>query len=219
MVPVKICGITRLEDAELAAQFGASWVGFVFWRASPRFVEPSAARNILSRLPPHVTGVGVFVNQAIDEVNEIAEEVGLGAVQLHGEESAKECALCRRRVIKAVGLSKDSEVADLRSVSPLVTVLADVWDPVRRGGTGQVVDWSLAATIARQRPMILSGGLRPDNVIQALRQVSPYGLDASSGVELEPGVKSADLMRRFFQEILWATKAGALSVGTDEAQQ
>ena len=218
MVPVKICGITRLEDAELAAQFGASWVGFVFWPSSPRFVGVSAARNILSRLPPHITGIGVFVDQPVDEVNKIAEEVGLGAVQLHGQEPAEEYLRCRRRVIKAVGLSEDREDADWRSMSPQVTLLVDSADPVRKGGTGQVVDWSRAATIARQRPMILSGGLRPDNVGQALRQVSPYGLDVSSGVELAPGLKSPDLMRQFFQAILQDTKPGTLSVGTKEAQ-
>jgi len=207
MTPVKICGITRAEDAALAARLGAACVGFVFWPQSPRFVEPAAAADILAALPPHVAGVGVFVNQAIDEVNAIAERVGLGAVQLHGDESADACARCTRRVIKAVRLSAGSTPDAVDAVWSRATVLLDAFDPVRRGGTGRSVDWTLAARIARRRRTILSGGLRAENVAEAVRHVAPYGLDVSSGVESRPGIKAPERMRAFFEAVIAATGA------------
>jgi phosphoribosylanthranilate isomerase len=197
-VPVKICGITRPQDADLAARLGAAWVGFIFWPRSPRFVEPETAAAILAGLPPHVTGVGVFVDQPVDEVNAIADEVGLGAVQLHGQESTAVCRQCRRRVIKAVRLSGGGGADDPDSVWSRATLLADAFDPVRMGGTGQQVDWSRAARIARRRPLVLSGGLRAENVANAVREVAPYALDVSSGVESRPGVKDPDRLRAFF---------------------
>ena len=196
--PVKICGITRPEDADLAARLGAAWVGFVFWPRSPRFVEPETAAAILAGLPPHVSGVGVFVDQAVDEVNAVADRVGLGAVQLHGRETTEACRRCRRRVIKAVRLSGGGAGDDPDAVWSGATVLVDAFDPVRMGGTGRQVDWTRAARIARRRPLVLSGGLRAENVAEAVRQVGPYGVDVSSGVESRPGVKDPDRMRAFF---------------------
>ena len=204
ITPVKICGITRCEDATLAARLGAACVGFVFWPQSPRFVEPAAAADILAVLPPHVAGVGVFVNQAIDEVNAIADRVGLGAVQLHGDEPVAACVGCRRRVIKAVRLSAGSAPDVVDAVWSGATVLLDAFDPVRKGGTGRSVDWTLAARIARRRRTILSGGLRAENVGEAVRRVVPYGLDVSSGVESRPGVKAPDRMRAFFEAVTTA---------------
>ena len=201
MTPVKICGITRSEDAVLAAKLGAACVGFVFWPQSPRFVEPAVAADILAVLPPHVVGVGVFVNQPIDEVNTIADRVGLGVVQLHGDEPVAACARCRRRVIKAVQLSAESTPEAVDTVWAGATVLLDAFDPVRRGGTGCAVDWTLAARIARRRRTILSGGLRAENVGEAVRRVVPYGLDVSSGVESRPGVKAPERMRAFFEAV------------------
>ena len=208
MTPVKICGITRFEDAALAARLGAACVGFVFWPDSPRFVEASVAADILATLPPHVAGVGVFVNQPIDEVNAISDQVGLGAVQLHGDEPQSACAGCRRRVIKALRLSADSTVEAVETVWSNATVLLDAFDPVRMGGTGRQVDWTLAAQIARRRRTILSGGLRADNVGEAVRQVAPYGLDVSSGVESEPGIKAPERMEAFFDAVNAATGTG-----------
>ena len=205
MTPVKICGITRCEDAALAARLGAACVGFVFWPQSPRFVEPAAAADILAALPPHVAGVGVFVNQAIDEVNAIADRVGLGAVQLHGDEPVAACARCTRRVIKAVRLSAGSTADAVAAVWSEATVLIDAFDPVRRGGTGRSVDWTLAARIARRRRTILSGGLRAENVGEAVRRVAPYGLDVSSGVESRPGIKAPERMRAFFEAVTTAS--------------
>jgi len=204
--PVKICGITRSEDAALAARLGAAWVGFVFWPGSPRFVEPVAAEEILAGLPPHVVGVGVFVDQAVEEVNAIAARVGLGAVQLHGDESAVACARCTQRVIKAVRLSPETTMEVVDTVWSPATVLVDTFDAVRIGGTGRVVDWTLAARIARRRRTFLSGGLRAENVGDALRRVAPYALDVSSGVEALPGIKDAERMRAFFEAVSAATR-------------
>lgn len=208
-VPVKICGITRPEDADLAARLGAAWVGFIFWPRSPRFVQPAAAAAILGGLPPHVGGVGVFVDQPVDEVNAVAEEVGLAAVQLHGQESTATCRACRRRVIKAVRLPGDGAGDDPDAVWSGATILVDAFDPVRMGGTGRRVDWTRAARLARRRPLMLSGGLRAENVADAVRQVAPYGLDVSSGVESEPGVKDPHRLRAFFAALAAVDAAAA----------
>lgn len=212
-MPVKICGITRAQDAALAARLGAAWVGFVFWRQSPRFVEPQTAMAILAALPPHVAGVGVFVDQPVDEINAIADQVGLAAVQLHGGESGAACGGCRRRVIKAIRLSAESTVDDLDAVWAKATVLLDAFDPVRMGGTGRRVDWALAGRIAQRRRTILSGGLRAENVSDAVRLVAPYGLDVSSGVESRPGVKDPDRMRAFFQAVAATSPVAAVAPG------
>ncbi len=201
MTPVKVCGITRPDDAVLAADLGAIWVGFIFWPGSPRFVTPTAAAKILAGLPPHVIGVGVFVNQTPDHVAGVAGDVGLGAVQLHGDESCAAFARTGRRVIKAVRLSADSSAAAADSIWPAATVLLDAHDPVRMGGTGRQVDWTLAARIARRRRTMLSGGLRSDNVGSAIARVAPYGLDISSGIEVRPGIKDHTLMRAFFDAV------------------
>ena len=189
----------------LAARLGAACVGFVFWPQSPRFVEPAVAAHILAALPPHVAGVGVFVNQPIEEVNAIADRVGLGAVQLHGDEPAAACARCKRRVIKAVRLLAGSTSDAVDAVWSGATVLLDALDPVRMGGTGRQVDWTLAARIARRRRTILSGGLRAETVGEAVRQVAPYGLDVSSGVESQPGIKAPERMEAFFEAVIAAT--------------
>ena len=217
--PVKICGITRPGDADLAARLGAAWIGFIFWPGSPRYVEPGIAAAILAGLPPHVGGVGVFVDQPVDEVNAVADQVGLSAVQLHGRESAATCRRCRRRVIKAVRLSGDGAGEDPDAVWSAATVLVDAFDPVRMGGTGRRVDWTRAARVARRRPLMLSGGLRAENVADAVRQVAPYGLDVSSGVESQPGVKDPDRLQAFFAALaaVHAAPTGASPPGTGRA--
>lgn len=216
MTRVKICGITRAEDAQLAAELGATWIGFVFWPGSPRCIAPSRAAEILSTLPPDVSGVGVFVDQPAEEIAAIADAVGLGAVQLHGEETVEGYGKCNRRVIKAVGLSGEDAVANIGTVWPEATLLLDAFDPIRKGGTGRTIDWVLAREIATRRRTVLSGGLRAENVAVAMRQVTPYGLDVSSGVESEPGVKDAQQMRAFFQAV---DAAAASSYGETSGRQ
>ena len=198
---VKVCGITRRDDALLAADLGASAVGFVFWPESPRYIEPAAAAAIALDLPADIAPVGVFVDPTVSEVRRVGAQVGLAAVQLHGDESATLCDGLPYRVLKAVPVAGAATAAAADRVPSRVTVLLDARDPVRRGGTGRTVDWSLAAEVAARRRVFLAGGLRPENVGEALRRVRPYGIDVSSGVESQPGRKDAGRLRDFFEEV------------------
>lgn len=198
---VKVCGITRREDALLAADLGASAVGFVFWPHSPRYVEPEAAAEIARALPADVAPVGVFVDAPLDDVRRIAARVGLAAVQLHGDEPATLCDGLPYRVLKAVPVAGAATCAAAERVPRRITVLLDARDPVRRGGTGRTVDWGVAAEVAAGRRIFLAGGLDPGNVGEALRTVRPYGVDVSSGVETRPGRKDAGRLRVFFEEV------------------
>jgi len=185
---VKICGITRLEDAHAAVDAGANALGFVFWPHSPRVIDAERARAIVATLPEHVTAIGVFVDQAVEHVNDIARRVGLGAVQLHGSERDDYVRAMTRPVIKAVAVA-GAAVPDVDVWPSSVTILLDVHDPVKKGGTGKTIDWTAAAAIARQRSVVLAGGLTPENVSGAIARVQPYGIDVSSGVEVSPGIK------------------------------
>jgi phosphoribosylanthranilate isomerase len=204
---VKICGITRQEDSELAASLGASAVGFVFWPRSPRFVEPSRARDIVRLLPPFVTAVGVFVDQPAGHVKDVASVVGLGAVQLHGNEDLGFCRAIGRRMIKAASVEQAVALAGFWPED--VTLLLDAMDADRKGGTGRTIDWAGAALLASRRLVILAGGLTPENVGDAIRRVRPFAVDVSSGVESSPGVKDEARMRAFFAAV--AATEGALS--------
>jgi len=209
MVNVKVCGITRAGDAALAAELGASAVGFIFWPRSPRYIEPAAAARIARSLPGNVAPVGVFVNPTREEVREVAGTVGLSAVQLHGDEPATLCEGLPYDVWKAVAVdsNRDATCARVDRVPEEVTVLLDASDKTRRGGTGQTIDWGIAATIAAARRTVLAGGLAPENAGAALRLVRPYGLDVSSGVEASPGRKDPDRLRAFFDAVRTADQA------------
>jgi len=209
MLHIKICGITRPDDALLAAACGATAIGFVFWPGSRRYIDPYRARDIVRHLPAFVTPVGVFVDQPPSHVEGVAGLVRLGAVQLHGSELPHCYAASRSRVIKA--LTDAAAIARVSEIPRHVTVLLDSHDPVTIGGTGRTVDWRAAAVIARQRPTILSGGLRPDNVAAAIMTVRPYGVDVSSGVETSPGIKDAELVRAFVAAAAEAARASAAS--------
>jgi phosphoribosylanthranilate isomerase len=188
-----------MEDALLAADMGATALGFVFWPASPRFLHPDAARPIVAALPPFVTTVGVFVDQPEEYVTSVARQLNLGAVQLHGHEAPESYANWTHRVIKAVPVAEGRDCATAVSAVPSrATVLLDAHDPVKRGGTGRTIDWKQAAAVARVRPIILSGGLSADNVRDAVDEVRPYAIDVSSGVESSPGVKDAGKLRTLF---------------------
>jgi phosphoribosylanthranilate isomerase len=196
---VKICGITRPADASVAVEAGANALGFVFWPNSPRFVDPYAARAIVGTLPPFVVPVGVFVNQPVEYVRGVAALVGLGAVQLHGDEDPAYLAGIRHAVIKAVSVGDRPDQLD--QWSPRTMLLLDVRDPVARGGTGRTIDWTAAASIAKRRRSLLAGGLTPDNVAEAIALVQPYGIDVSSGVERSPGVKDPARIRALFEAV------------------
>jgi phosphoribosylanthranilate isomerase len=201
MLLVKICGITRAEDAEAAVAAGARAVGFIFWPDSPRFIDPHRARAIVRTLPPFVTTVGVFVNQPSEYVNGVASLVRLGAVQLHGEETVDYAATQVRPVIKALAVDAAISATAVDAWPSRVTMLLDVHDPRRRGGTGRTIDWDVAATIAARRRALLAGGLTPDNVAEAVARVRPFGIDISSGVERAPGVKDHGRIRALFEAV------------------
>ncbi len=194
---VKICGITLAEDAHAAVSAGADAIGFVFWPGSPRFIDPYRARAIARTLPPFVTTVGVFVNQPIEYVSGVASLVRLGAVQLHGDErsSTRPRSAVRSREAMSLG---DERVSAWPAQT---TVLLDVHDPVRRGGTGRTIDWTAAAAVAGGRRILLAGGLTPDNVAEAVARVRPFGIDVSSGVERTPGIKDHERLRALFEAL------------------
>ena len=193
---VKICGITRQQDAEAAVAHGASAIGFIFWPDSPRFIDPYRARTIARTLPPFVSTVGVFVNQPRDYINGVASLVPLSVVQLHGDEPPAFATRLSRPVMKAITRPERAPEWPKQ-----VMLLFDVHDPIKRGGTGRAVDWTAAATVARARRIVLAGGLTPDNVADAVAAVQPFGIDVSSGVELSPGIKDERRMAALFAAI------------------
>lgn len=197
MTRVKICGVTDPDDALAAVDAGASAIGMLFWPESPRFVDRARAREIVKVLPPFVSAVGVFVNQ-VQEAADVAPEVGLSAVQFHGDEVPESYRGFPVPVIKAVAVRDQSSVAEAVALPEDVTVLLDADDRARRGGTGRVIDWPVAAAIARRRRTILSGGLSPLNVADAVAAVAPYAIDVSSGVESSPGRKDRAKLRALF---------------------
>jgi len=198
MTAIKICGITRREDAELAASLGASFVGFVLWKDSPRAATLDTVRQITPSLPTTVTPVGVFVDPTADEVM-AAADAGIQMAQIH---SAAPSFLrgVTIPVVRAVHLAIDR----IDGVEPDIAddlVLLDAHDPVKHGGTGKTVDWRRAALIAKSRRVILAGGLTPSNVRQAISEVRPYAVDVSSGIESARGIKDESKMRSFIEAV------------------
>ena len=198
MTRVKICGITRPEDARAAAAAGAAAIGMIFWPGSPRAVSAQKARQIVAALPAGVPPIGVFVDQSVDEINAAIDEAGLFGVQLHGDEPLDVIGRIRRPVIRSMSLDR---IDTLREIPEAVTVLLDAADPQKRGGTGRTIDWHAAAEVARRRSVVLAGGLTPENVQEAIAIVKPYAVDVSSGVESAPGVKDHRRIAAFFQAV------------------
>jgi len=195
---IKICGITNLDDALAACRMGADALGFVL-APSPRQVSPEQARAIIAALPPLVNTVGVFVDATPVEVSELRRFCGLDWVQLHGDENEDYAAALGRRVIKALRVSVE-RIPDAAAY-PGCPLLLDTYHPQAVGGTGQSFDWSLAQAVARQRPIILAGGLTPDNVSRAIKQVQPFAVDVSSGVEKQKGVKDHERIASFIAQV------------------
>jgi phosphoribosylanthranilate isomerase len=196
---VKICGITNLEDALLAARLGAAALGFIFYPKSPRWIEPEAARAIVAQLPPFVLTVGVFVDEPAVLVKETAAQVGLDWVQLHGRENPDYCHSLGRRVIKGFRIQDEGSLAGLAAYQGVVqALLLDTYKLGTPGGTGETFDWELARQAGRYGPIILAGGLTPANVARAIAIAQPQAVDVASGVEASPGRKDPTKLRAFF---------------------
>ena len=203
MTLVKVCGVTNVEDALAALDAGAHMLGFNFYARSPRYLTPAAARKIVEQLPEGTSCVGVFVNEAAPaEVERIARAAGLGAVQLHGDETPDFCrSLSGLTTIKALRVGADY-TPESAAAYQTDAVLLDAYVAGARGGTGHTFDWTLATrTRARVPRLFLAGGLNPDNVASAVAAVRPYAVDVCSGVETSPGRKSPELMQRFVRAV------------------
>jgi len=199
MVRIKICGITNLEDALLAAEMGADALGFIFYAKSPRKVEPEAARQIIAQLPPFVAAVGVFVDEAAAVVQELAASMGLDWVQLHGQESPDYCRSLGRKVIKGFRIQDEDSLVrlgDYRGAAQ--ALLLDTYKKGQVGGTGEVFDWHLAREAKKYGSIVLAGGLTAENVAQAIATARPAAVDAASGTEAAPGKKDPEKLRAFF---------------------
>jgi len=191
---IKICGITRLEDALAASMLGVDAVGFVFYDRSPRYIDPQKAAAIVRQLPPFVSAVGLFVNPDQAWIAEVLHHCSLGVIQLHGDESPEFCASQRLRVLKAVAVRDRNDIARVGHFHCPVLLDAPAPSGVF-GGTGKLFDWSLLTGLKHDYPLLLAGGLNADNVSKAVAMRSWFGIDVSSGVEQAPGVKDADKMR------------------------
>jgi phosphoribosylanthranilate isomerase len=209
MVHVKICGITSLEDAQLAVDAGADALGFVFYPPSPRYVTPEQAEQIIQTLPPFVTTVGLFVDAALDIINDTAARCGLDRVQLHGRETPEYCRQVIRPVIKAVRIKNAASLAHVPDYKVSAYLLDTYVEGALPGGTGASFSWELAARAKPYGPVILAGGLTPENIEVAIVQTRPYGVDVSTGVERAPGIKDHQKVRDFIAR----AKAAALEKG------
>ena len=202
IVKVKICGITNDEDASLAVKLGVDALGFIF-APSPRQVTPEKARSIIDSLPPFIVSVGVFVDEAEKTIRDIAEFCGLNMIQLHGEESPEFCCGFMPRAIKSFHLKDESSLLPINSYQGSVrAVLLDTYQKGLAGGTGKTFPWDLAIKAKESDiPIILSGGLTPSNIEQAILTVKPYAVDVNSGIEERPGKKDPVLMKQLMENI------------------
>ena len=201
VVRSKICGITRIEDALIAAEAGADAIGLVFYAKSPRAVSIQQARDIVAALPAFVTTVGLFVNASREELNDVLAGVALDLLQFHGDESPTECESYQRPYIKALRVKPGDDIAQLAApYAKARGILLDTYVSGVPGGTGAAFDWSLVPSGLPQ-PVILAGGLSAANVRAAIEQVRPYAVDVSGGVEAGKGIKDAAKIRAFMQAV------------------
>jgi phosphoribosylanthranilate isomerase len=208
---VKICGITNQEDASFAANCGAAALGFIFYPLSPRYIKPANAEQITGGLPDKTVRVGVFVNADPEEINKIVERCGLDMIQLHGDESPDYCSqFPASMVIKAIELKNEQDLNNALNYN-VTALLIDCRHAGLYGGTGRKANWDLACRIKNTKPLILSGGLKKDNIVEALRSVAPAALDINSGVETSPGRKDHEKLARIFDIIRAADTAPEIS--------
>jgi phosphoribosylanthranilate isomerase len=202
MTKIKVCGITNKTDAWMCIDAGVDALGFVFVDESPRKIEPQEAQRIINDLPPFVVTVGVFVNKPEDEVIKIANLCKLNIIQLHGEETPEYCAKFNRKVIKAFRI-RSSEDINLLPKYKVSGFLLDSYEEERAGGTGRTFEWSIAQEATKYGPIILAGGLTPENVNRAISIVRPYAVDVSTGVEEKdtPGKKNKVKLTEFIRQV------------------
>lgn len=202
MTRIKICGITNKKDALDAARLGVDMLGFVFYAKSKRYVEPRTVSDIANELPPRMARVGVFVNEAKEKVLEIAQDASLDMLQFHGDETPEYCSAFRNeyKVIKAFRL-KDKKDLNAMNNYDVDYILLDTYKTDSIGGTGETFDWGMLKDFEILKPVILSGGLNPSNVAKAIKDIAPYGVDVSTGVETSPGRKDLKLMEKFVTNV------------------
>jgi phosphoribosylanthranilate isomerase len=196
---VKICGITNLEDAVFSVQSGANALGFIFYDKSPRHVEPETVHRIVKQLPESVARIGVFVNPTVEDVSTICRHIRLTALQVYGNQSDGELRALGMNVIKAFQVDSRFDVEQLRRYS-VDAFLLDTFVGGKAGGTGKTFDWEIAQRATKFGRVILSGGLNPDNIADAVRFVRPYGVDVCSGVEERPGKKDLKKVEEFIRK-------------------
>ena len=197
MIHVKICGITSFNDAIMAANYGASALGFIFYEKSPRYINPEILKTWISNVPSSIKKVGVFVNKDVDKVNKIAEELNLSMVQLHGDESPEYCNQMIKPVIKVFRVNNKFDSIMLNNYQ-VATFLFDTYNKENHGGTGESFNWQSILQINTEIPVILSGGLNADNVLEGIEVVKPSAVDVNSGVEAAPGKKDEEKIKNLF---------------------
>ena len=201
MTKVKICGFTNSENARDAAIAGVDAIGLVFYDKSPRNVDIQRAREIVAALPPFINRVGLFVNANPSFIDEVLCEVPLDTLQFHGDEEVVDCTQYQMPFIKSLRVTSKTNLDQIAEhFSDASALLLDSYNPNSYGGTGEIFDWSLAR-VKIDLPIILAGGLNSDNVSEAISQVNPYAVDASSGVESSPGMKDIDKILAFIQSV------------------
>ena len=202
LVKLKVCGITSLEDARAAIDCGAEFLGFNFYRKSPRYISPEAARTIIEQLPSGVITVGIFVNEAQpQDVLEILKVSGVQLAQLHGDEDAAYCLeVGAERVIKALRVGEDFDVRQVLAY-PAWAILLDAFDKNLYGGTGKTANWEVAREAAKLTRLFLAGGLSPENIAEAIQAVEAFAVDVNSGVESAPGIKAVNKLKKLKEEM------------------
>jgi phosphoribosylanthranilate isomerase len=200
MTRIKICGITNVDDALCAARLGADALGFIFYPGSKRYIEPEKAASVISKLPPYITTVGVFVNQGAEDIGAVKERTSIDIVQLHGDETPEFCGSLPYRAVKALRLKERSDVHKVE-LYPVQAILFDKYSDEAYGGTGERFEWVWLRDLNTSKNVILSGGLGPDNVAEAIQTVKPYAVDVSTGEEDAPGRKSEEKMRKFIEAV------------------
>ncbi len=205
MIPVKICGITNVEDAQSAVSFSASALGFIFYDKSPRYILPETASQIAEDLKGQVSFTGVFVNETLDYIHAVKEEIGLNFIQLHGNESPEYCRAVQLPVIKVFRVASDFDAETMRSYD-VHAFLFDTYKKRKPGGTGDIFNWNIIFDLPTDTPIILSGGLSVENILDAINAVCPSAVDVNSGVESKPGVKDEKKMKALF-DILQTTRS------------